>query len=169
MPKKLTAALLALLCGCSTTATISRKGGPTVEAKIQRSDREYLFVKTEDKAEAVIPRAEVADIDHPGNATAVLGGLLSAYGVLNIVSGLETCSESEGAVGVGYCTGMVLPAAVGAGMLIWGLTTWGNSLNAAGNNTSPAYTGVVPSPPSTSPFDFTPARGRGSLSALGTH
>ena len=166
MTKKLTAALLALLCGCSTTATITRTTGKPIEGRINRSDAEFLYVELEGGEEGAVPRASVTDIDHPGNATAVLGGLLGAYGVLNIAAGAETCGESEGAVGVAFCTGMVLPAAFGAGMLIWGLTKWGASTSAAEGNAPSRHTGVVPAPRSTSPFDFSAAGERGELSSL---
>lgn len=165
MTKKLIAALLTLLCGCSTTATLSRTTGKPIEGRINRSDAQYLYVELEEGEEGAIPRASVNDIDHPGNATAVLGGLLGAYGVLNIAAGAETCGESEGAVGVAFCTGMVLPAAFGAGMLIWGLTTWGRSTSAA-ENAPVKHTGVVPSPRPTSPFDFPAAGERGQLSSV---
>ncbi|MCP3138193.1 hypothetical protein [Pyxidicoccus xibeiensis] len=165
MPTKLTAALLALLCGCSTTATISRVDGSSIDAKIARSDSNSLFVKTGGGAEAVIPRAQVADIDHPGNGTAVFGGLLSAYGALNIVAGMETCGEQGGA----YCVGTFLPAAIGVPMLIWGLTTWASSTSAAEGHDTPAHSGVVPSPPPSSPFDFSPPGDSRGVSALRTH
>ncbi|MFP2931948.1 hypothetical protein ACLESO_43635 [Pyxidicoccus sp. 3LG] len=150
MPTKPTVALLTLLCGCSSTARISRINGEPIEARIHRSNNETLFLRTEWGPDVALPRSEVVDIDHPGNGVAVAGGILSAYGALNIAAGLETCSELGGA----YCVGTFLPAAIGVPMLIWGLTTWGNSTSAAANNSKPAYSGVVPSPPSTSPFDF---------------
>jgi hypothetical protein len=165
MPTKLTAALLALLCGCSTTATISRINGGTVEARIARSDDKSLFVKTAEGPEVAIPRADVSEIDHPGNATAVFGGFLSAYGALNIAAGIETCGEVGGA----YCIGTFLPAAIGVPMLIWGLKTWGDSLSAASNHSTSGYTGVVPAPPPSSPFDFSPPGDSGRLSAIRKH
>lgn len=163
MPTKLAVALLTMLCGCSTTATISRINGATVEAKIARSDSSSLFVKTAEGPEVAIPRADVSDIDHPGNGTAVFGGLLSAYGAMNIAAGLETCGELGGA----YCVGTFLPAAIGIPMLIWGMTTWAGSTGAAANTSPSGHTGVVPSPPPASPFDFSPPGDSGRVSALG--
>jgi hypothetical protein len=164
MPTKLTAALLMLICGCSTTATISRINGVDFDAKITHSDRELLFLKTEGGPEVAIPRKEVSDIDHPGNGTAVFGGLLSAYGALNIAAGIGTCSEVGGA----YCVGTFLPAAVGLPMLIWGLRTWSNSTSAAENQSTSGYTGVVPSPAPASPFDFSPPADSSRVNALRT-
>jgi hypothetical protein len=150
-PLRLTLALLAWLCGCSTVAKISLIEGGYVEAKIQRSDQDNLFFETETGAEVPIPRSEVTEIDHPGNVVAVVGGLLSAYGATVIVEKLSTCSDQElpGAA----CTGALWPATVGASMLVWGLVTWVSSTRAADRSLS-QDSGTVPLPPSPSAFDF---------------
>ena len=151
MSKKPTVAFLLLLSGCSTTATISRVDGGTYTAKIVRSDQDSLFVKTSSNgSEIAIPRSNVSDIDHPGNGMAVFGALLTAYGGLNVAAGASTCGEVGGA----YCVGTFLPAAVGLSTLIWGLTTWTNSTDAAQGGAAAAHTGAVPTPPSVSAFDF---------------
>lgn len=151
MSKTLTVAFLLLLSGCSTTATIGRVDGGAYTARIVRSDQRSLFVKTSAEGQEIaIPRANVSEIDHPGNGMAVFGALLTAYGAMNIAAGAGTCSEVGGA----YCVGTVLPAAVGIPILIWGMNTWTNSTHAAHGGNTAFYTGVVPSPPPASAFDF---------------
>jgi hypothetical protein len=151
MPLGLTLVLLAWLCGCSTAAKISLIEGGQVEARIQRSDQDNLVVGTETGAEVPIPRSEISEIDHPGNVVAVIGGVLSAYGVTNIVGGISTCGEKKmpGAA----CLGVFWPATVGASMLTWGLMTWMRSTRAADRSLS-QDSGTVPIPPSPSAFDF---------------
>jgi hypothetical protein len=161
MPTKITATLLAsiLVCGCSTTAKISRVNGRTLEAKIKRSTPEAVVVQTDGGSEVSISRSDISDIDHPGNVVAVIGGLLSGYGALNIATGAAQCGTGGGA----YCTGVFLPAAVGVSMLVWGLTTWGGSTSAASN---PGKSGTVPDAPPAAAFNFSPATNGGGASAL---
>ncbi|MCY1073027.1 hypothetical protein [Archangium lansingense] len=155
MPTKIAVTLLSsiLLCGCSTTATISRVNGRTLDAKIRRSTPGAVVVQTDSGEEVSISRSDISDIDHPGNVSAVLGGLLGAYGVLNIAVGAPNCTSEGGA----YCAGVFLPAALGASMLAWGLSTWIGSTSAASNSSS---SGAVPDAPPASAFDFsTPTNG----------
>lgn len=163
MPTKITVTLLAsiLICGCSTTAKISRINGGTIEAKIRRSTPGAVVVQTDKGSEASISRSDISDIDHPGNVAAVIGGLLSTYGAVNIAAGAPRCAEGGGA----YCTGVFLPAAVGVPMLIWGLATWIGSTSAAAAS-SPSSSGTVPEAPPDSAFNFSPATNGGSASAL---
>jgi hypothetical protein len=161
MPKKITVTLLAsiLICGCSTSASISRIDGRDIQGKIQRSTSDAVVVATRGGTEVSVPRSEITDIDHPGNAIAVLGGLVGAYGALNIAVGAPTCSDTSAA----YCVGVALPAAAGAAMLIWGLSTWLGSTDAAGSDSS---AGTVPEVPPASAFDFSPAAHGGKTAAL---
>lgn len=161
MPTKLTVTLLTstLICGCSTTATISRTNGRTIDAKIQRSTPGAIVVQTNSGSEARIPRSEITDIDHPGNAVAVVGALLGIYGGLNIAAGAPKCADNGGA----FCTGVFLPAAIGTSMLIWGLSTWIGSTNAA---SAPASSNTVPEIPPDSAFNFSPSTNGGRASAL---
>lgn len=162
MSKKIAVTLLSslLICGCSTTATISRVNGRELEAKIKRSTPGAVVVETNGGSEVSISRSDISDIDHPGNAVAVVGGLLSTYGAINIATGVSKCGEGGGA----FCAGVFLPAAVGLPMLIWGLTTWIGSTSAASNSSSSST--AVPEAPPASAFDFTPATPGGSASAL---
>lgn len=165
MLKKPTAALLALLCGCSTTATISRSHGRPVEATLYRSDNEALFARTEQGVDVVIPRAEVTDIDHPGNAIAIVGALLGAQGAVSIAAGHGSCGKLTGSMSAAYCVGTYLPAAIGGAMLVWGLATWANSSTSASDRSLSGFSGTVPTPPRPSPFDFSPHCKNGGASA----
>jgi len=127
----MTAKLVAIICAagvaaCSTTATIRRSNGLEEEATVVGRSRTALLIKNGEH-ERQIPYHEVADIDHPGNVHAVVGTLLLAYGVLNIVVGAPRCEKQ----GAGFCVGVFLPAALGAGMTGWGLTVWSSSRGAA--------------------------------------
>jgi hypothetical protein len=154
MPTKITVTLLAsiLISGCSTTASISRADGRELEAKIRRSTPGTVVVETNGGSEISIPRSDIDDIDHPGNASAVVGLLLGSWGAYNIAKAAPGCSEFGGA----YCTGVFLPAAIGVPMLIWGLSTWIGSTNAAGSSSS---SNTVPEIQKDSAFNFSPATG----------
>jgi hypothetical protein len=161
MLTKITVALLAsiLICGCSTSATISRLNGMEVNAKIQRSTASDVLVRTADGSEVSIARADITDIDHPGNATAVAGVLLGAYGAVNIALRAQDCERG----GAAYCTGVFLPAAAGLSMFIWGMATWIGSTSAASGSPNP---GAVPAAPPAAAFNFTPAASGASAGAL---
>ncbi len=122
--------LAAFATGCGTTATITRRSEPPLEAKITRHDTRKVYVETfAGGGEVGIPRQDVVDIDHPGNVAATIGGVLSGYGVANIIVGARQC-DTQGAA---YCTGVFLPAALGVPLLIYGVSMWGSSVDAAGN------------------------------------
>jgi hypothetical protein len=152
-----------LLAGCSTTATISRNSGADIEGSIRGGTPHSVLVDSESSGQYSIPRSDIREIDHPGNVHAVVGGVLLGYGVLNIALGLETCQNeaefSSQAQQNAFCVGMVTPAVLGAGMLLWGLIVNGNSKSAA-NDTSaaepyvppqPAYPAYAPPPPPSAP------------------
>lgn len=117
----------ALLCGCGTKAIIQRANAPSFEGEIVKSDSEYLYVELDYSATPMtIPRTEVRDIDHPGNVAAIIGGILSAYGVLNIIAGVEQCDKSAA-----FCSGVFLPASIGLPTMIYGIAVWHRSVSAA--------------------------------------
>lgn len=119
MTFKLSLLGLVLLTGCGTTATISRVNGPTVEAKIVGGDRHEVYVETPSGIQETIARSDIKDIDHPGSTAGVLGGIVTAYGAINIGVGLPKC-ETEGAA---FCTGVFLPMAIGLPVMLWGIAT----------------------------------------------
>lgn len=131
---------LALVAGCGTTATITRRDGATVEAKILGGDSKKLYVE-EDGQPLEIDRNDVRDVSHPGKAATIVGGILSGYGVINIAVGAPMCNDK----GAAFCTGVFLPEAVGLPLLIWGIATHAGSVSA--QNTPPAeQAGIVVAP-----------------------
>jgi hypothetical protein len=81
---------------------------------------ETIFVRSDDDREFEIKRDDISSIDYPGNVHAAVGGGVLGYGVLNIAVGMPKCNEQTDAK-FAYCTGVFLPAAIGLGMIIWGL------------------------------------------------
>ena len=122
--------------GCGSNAIITKKGGETpIEAKITRGTSNSIYVESAG-IETGISRESIADIDHPGNVAATIGGVISAYGVVNIIMGAPECDRQ----GAAYCTGVFAPAVIGGSLLTYGLTVWLDSVNASkmGGETSTA-------------------------------
>jgi hypothetical protein len=134
-------AVLAL--GCSTTSTITRVNGPPVEADIVGGSRDTIFVRSESGAEFEIRRRDVTDIDYPGNVHAIVGAGVLGYGIVNMVVGLPNCS-SQSKYDVAYCTGVVLPAVLGAVIMTWGLVT---NLDAQAAADDRSWRSRLPGPP----------------------
>jgi hypothetical protein len=125
---RVVAPLIVCLCSCANTSTI-RTDRLTLEGRIVGGDRDALFVRNEAGYDATVNRAEVQDIDHPGNVHAVVGAILAASGGINLGTFAGFCR------GFGNgCQPFVITAggmiAAGAGMFIWGLWTWLTSKNA---------------------------------------
>jgi hypothetical protein len=72
-----TLALVLVVGGCSTTATIERRDGPPTEGRIERSDQGALYVSDGDGRIMRIERRQVEDIDHPGNIAFTVGAFLT--------------------------------------------------------------------------------------------
>jgi hypothetical protein len=94
------AAALTLAAGCGTTATISRHRGPTIEGTIDRSDRAALYVTTPPGPRYLIERADVVEIDHPGNVTAMVGLGYVAAGLAGLAVGYLPRGEKSGFVAI---------------------------------------------------------------------
>jgi hypothetical protein len=112
------AASLALAgIGCSTTATIHRSNGPSLESRIVDGDPGALFVQSDNGLVYRVDRRTVADIDHPGNVHLIIGGLcLAASAALLSSSFTENeRSDREGtrAAAAGY-------AVFGVPLALWG-------------------------------------------------
>ena len=121
------AVLFAFSAACGTTSTITRNDGVMVEAKVLRSDPDSIYVRTPGGTERALARADIADIDHPGNVVAVLGTLLGAYGAYNIKVGSPLCEQN----GAAFCMGVFTPAIAGVLMLFYGLAVYQRSSVAA--------------------------------------
>lgn len=85
--------------GCSSTATITRMSGPTLEARIDGSDDQRLYVTTRSDARYMVERPDVISIDHPGNVVGLIGLTYVAFGALMFFG---TNSPSTGERGSGF-------------------------------------------------------------------
>ncbi len=122
---------LAVLAGCGSSALLSMKRGVLVDGRITGGDSDSVFVESasqEGTSHLAVPRAEITDIDHPGNVAATLGGILSAYGTANAAVGAPGCDQRGGGA---FCVGVFLPLAIGIPVFIYGLVTWQRSRSAA--------------------------------------
>jgi hypothetical protein len=125
MSFKLAVLGLVFLTGCSTSATITRRYGNPFDAQIISSDENSVYVETS-RGKQTIAREEIADVDHPGNVAAVIGAVVTGYGLLNIAEGAPLCDQQ----GPAFCVGVVTPALIGGSIMIWGLATYAGSTQA---------------------------------------
>lgn len=114
--------------GCATTATIVTRDGRRTEAHLAGGDHDRLLLRSDYGVETTVRRAEVKDIDYPGNVHAVAGGVtaglmaleLAVFGAMCANGGSTTICPLEltvfGAIGT-----------AGLAMLAWGLWTWLNA------------------------------------------
>ena len=79
---------LSATLGCSTAAHVKSSDGTIVTGTIVASDREALTIAVDGESRQ-IARAEVDDIDHPGNVVMVNGAIgTSLFGLLTLGGGL---------------------------------------------------------------------------------
>lgn len=110
-----------LLClGCSTTSTIARIHEGPVEGDIVGSSSESIFIARDGGGECEIKRDDISSIDYPGNVHRNVGIAVGVYGALNIAVGMPKCEERTDDKAA-FCTGVFIPAAIGIGMIAWGL------------------------------------------------
>ncbi|HMF44793.1 MAG TPA: hypothetical protein VKQ32_29165 [Polyangia bacterium] len=62
--------------GCAASATVTRTDGIEMDAVIERSDADALYLRDDQGRLQRVGRDNVKAIDHPGNAEMVVGGLL---------------------------------------------------------------------------------------------
>jgi hypothetical protein len=83
---------IAFLClassACYGYASIERRSAPILEALIERSDEENLFVTLSEGQEQTVNRADVVDIAHPGKVRLTTGMMIAAAGVSLLIYGL---------------------------------------------------------------------------------
>jgi hypothetical protein len=106
------ALLLALLSGCSYSATVHRYGGPSLEAKIVASDLSTLLVQDEHGETYEVPVLTVTEIDHPGTGWLIAGGVLAGLGALFALSFRENDGDVIGGTYIGMGLGVGLIGAV---------------------------------------------------------
>jgi len=128
-----------LLClGCSTTSTIMRIHEGPIEGDIVGSSAESIFVARDSGDECEIKRDDISSIDYPGNVHRNVGIAVGAYGALNIALGLPKCEERTGDDKAAFCTGVFLPAALGIGLMAWGLLVQHGQTSAASAASRPS-------------------------------
>jgi hypothetical protein len=88
-------AAVAGLGGCSITATIGRNFGPEHEGQIVASDATSLRVRDPGGYEAVIPREDVSDIDHPGNVLFTIGAVVAGMTAPLMIGDLASHSSQD--------------------------------------------------------------------------
>ena len=84
------------LSACFPTALIKRRSGPTIEARIDRSDNEKLYLTTVGGQKYTVDRSDVEDIDHPGNVLLTTGIVTAALSTLMLVGGLAASCSGQG-------------------------------------------------------------------------
>jgi hypothetical protein len=126
MLKKSLILTLGVLLGCGTTVEVELRNGEVIEGLIVGGNRSELFVEAGGQ-ETRIERRMIAEIDHPGNVLAAIGGTISAYGLYNIAVGEPKCDEK----GAAFCVGVFLPLVLGLGLIVPGVITYQNSVAAA--------------------------------------
>lgn len=124
--------------GCSPYAVIERRAGPPVEGRIVSSDPRTLTVELPDGGTSTIARAEIADVDHPGNVAMALGLPNTVLGSLSAVITIfmlpaafeqgwpEQSDERLGAAPVAVAVGFfaAVNLAIGLPPFIWGSDAW---------------------------------------------
>lgn len=100
--------------GCSTTATIHRLNGPDYESTIVDSDARTLRLGGGDGRMYEVTRAEVVDIDHPGNVIMTVGMVFLGLGTF-LVAGTygkfvePMQGQTQGDAATGAALGLILP------------------------------------------------------------
>jgi hypothetical protein len=142
--KLVVAGLLVVGVGCSTTSTIARISGPSVEGDIVGGSPDEIFVSNNAGGDFAIPRSDISEIDYPGNVHTLVGGITLGYGVLNIAAGLDDC-QHENDQQAAVCTGVFLPAAIGAALMTWGIIVNQGQHSAAADTSRPSVGEAPPS------------------------
>lgn len=112
-----------LLEGCSTSAAIERRSGPTVVGRIDRSDTNRLYVTGDDDQRYAIERWDVVDIDHPGKIGRVVGGITTGVGgfFLALAPFATDCSSREPGAGPDCWNLRAMALTIGIGYLLVGV------------------------------------------------
>lgn len=127
-----------LLCvGCSTTSTIARIHEGPIEGSIVGGSAESIFVARDSGGECEIKRDDISSIDYPGNVHRNAGIAVGLYGALNIALGVPKCSERTDDKAA-FCTGVFIPAAIGLGLIAWGLAVEHGQTSSVGDTSRPS-------------------------------
>jgi hypothetical protein len=127
---------------CYGYASIERRSAASLEARIDCSDGESLYVTTEDGSKQMVKRADVVEISHAGKGAFSCGILLAAAGASMVTYGLvhPWCRGGTRTVAkdCGYSIeqwmwieGGVLALLSGGGFVAAGVSAHHNSVRAA--------------------------------------
>ena len=108
-------------------ATITRADGGRAEGHISGGSFDEIWLVDPKGGQHRIPRSQIVDIDHPGAIAGAAGLAFLVLGALSIHADRPDCGVS-GAAG---CAQAIAPLALGLGMLAWGGSVYGRSVNAA--------------------------------------
>jgi hypothetical protein len=129
--------LLTFLGACVSTATIKRRSGPTIEACIDRSDQDKVYVSATDGKHYAVDRSDMIDVDHPGNVLMTTGLVISSFALLMLVSGILAVKSANPQGSGEDRFGGYLNIWMGGGTLVWALPMalfggfqWSDSQNA---------------------------------------
>lgn len=90
-PQGFRPAIMLLLClassSCYAYASLEKRSGATLEARIDGSDSEYLYVTPEDGPQQVVSRVDVLEISHPGKVRIAIGAVIAAAGAAALIYG----------------------------------------------------------------------------------
>ncbi len=107
--------------GCGSTAIIARRDGLQSQGRITGSNKNNVYVESENGGVRAISRANIEDIDHPGNVAAGFGLAVTAYGIANIAVGAPQYCDGRAYLS---CAGVFLPAGIGAALIAYGGAVW---------------------------------------------
>ncbi len=127
-----------LLCiGCSTTSTVARIHEGPIEGGIVGGSADSIFVARDSGGECEVKRDDISSIDYPGNVHRNAGIAVGVYGALNIALGVPKCGERTDDKAA-FCTGVFIPAAIGIGLIAWGLAVEHGQRSAVADTSRPS-------------------------------
>ena len=121
--------------GCSTMATIYKKDGSIVEERIRASDSSSIHLSDG----STVTRADIRDIDHPGNVVVAVSSFPAVLGLVLTVGATQGDASGVFVFLIGLCIAIPSTAAN-----IWGWYTFGRSRSAAKPSRPPAGPKIVP-------------------------
>jgi hypothetical protein len=135
--------LVAFVEGCSTSAGIERRSGPTIVGRIDYSDANRLYVTGDDDERYSIERSDVISVDHPGKIGTVIGTITSGVGMGFLLLAFAP-SPADPTHNSDYRNLRALSAVIGISYLVTGLPILIGNLAVHSRSTAAATT---PQPP----------------------
>ena len=148
----------ALVEGCSTSAAIERRNGPTVIGRIDHSDANRLYVTGDDDQRYAIERADVVDIDHPGKIGRVVGGITTGVGgfFLALAPFATDCSSRAPGAGPDCWNLRAMALTIGIGYLLVGVPILVRNIAVLSRSRAAAEPVGSPPPPQPLPGQWQP-------------